>query len=68
MRVAPSRTGVAARVAIVALRAGTVVVCRPRHGGDVEGPEHLSHTMVEAREVDAPAGSSLLLCRLLATL
>jgi hypothetical protein len=68
VRVAPSRTGVAARVAIVALRAGTVVVCRPRHGGDAEGPDHLSLTMVEAREIDAPSGSSPLLWRLLTTL
>ena len=68
VRVAPSRTGVAARVAIVALRAGMVEVCRPRHGCDAEGPEHLSLTMVEAREIDAPSGSSPLLWRLLTTL
>ena len=66
--VAPSRIGIPARVAIVALRAGTVVVCRPRHGGAAEGPEHLSLTMVEAREIDAPSGSSPLLWRLLTTL
>jgi hypothetical protein len=68
VRVAPSRTGVAARIAIVALRAGTVEVCRPRPGGEAEGPEHLSLTMVEAREIDAPSGSSPLLWQLLTTL
>ena len=32
--VAPSRTGVRGRVATVALRAGPVVICRPRHSDD----------------------------------
>ena len=68
VRVAPSRTGVAARAATVALRVGTVVICRPRHGGDADGPAQLSLTMVEAREVDAPSGSSPLLWRLLTTI
>ncbi|MCW8309263.1 hypothetical protein AruPA_19710 [Acidiphilium sp. PA] len=35
---------------------------------DAEGPEHLFLTMVEAREINAPSGSSLLLWRLLAAL
>jgi hypothetical protein len=68
VRVAPSRTGVAARVTTVALRAGTVVICRPRHGSDVDWPEHQSLTMVEAREVDWNGEGTPLLWRLLTTI
>jgi len=68
VRVAPSRTGIAARVATVALRAGTVTICRPRHGGDVGGPAHLTLTMVEAREVDWNGEGTPLLWRLLTTI
>lgn len=68
VRVAPSRTGVAARIATVALRAGTVTIRRPRHASDTEGPEHLSLTMVEAREVDGNGESVPLLWRLLTTI
>ena len=68
VRVAPSRTGIAARVATVALRAGTVTICRPRHGGDAGGPAHLTLTMVEAREVDWNGEGTPLLWRLLTTI
>ncbi len=68
VHVAPTPTGVRGRVAMVALRAGTVVICRPRHGNDLDAPPHLTLTMVEAREVDAHSGSPPLLWRLLTTL
>ena len=58
----------AASVMVVALRAGTVEVCRPRHGGNPEGPKHLSLTMVEAREVDWNGEGTPLLWRLLTTI
>ena len=66
--VAPSRTGVRGRVATVALRAGPVVICRPRHGCDAGVPPQLELTMVEAREVDGPGDGQPLLWRLLTTL
>jgi len=66
--VAPSRTGVRGRVATVALRAGPVVICRPRHGHDPNAPPQLKLTMVEAREVDGPGDRQPLLWRLLTTL
>jgi len=66
--VAPSRTGVRGRVATVALRAGPVVICRPRHGHDPGAPPQLKLTMVEAREVDGPGDGQPLLWRLLTTL
>jgi len=47
----PSRAGVRGRVATVALRAGPVVICRPRHGYDPSAPPQLRLTMVDAREV-----------------
>ncbi len=66
--VAPSRTGVRGRVAMVALRAGPVVICRPRHGHNLSAPPQLKLTMVEAREVDGPGDGQPLLWRLLTTL
>ena len=68
VRVAPSRTGVPARVATVLLRAGPVVICRPRHGHDREAPTHLTLTMVEAREIDWNGEGTPLLWRLLTTI
>ena len=66
--VAPSRAGVRGRAATVALRAGPVVICRPRHGYDPDAPPQLKLTMVEAREVDGPGDGQPLLWRLLTTL
>lgn len=66
VRVAPSRAGVRGRIAKVTLRAGSVVISRPRHG-DRSGPPHLTLHMVEAREIDGPAEGSPLLWRLLTT-
>jgi hypothetical protein len=66
VRVAPSRAGARGRIAKVALRAGSVVISRPRHGSDLSDPPHLTLYMVEAREIDGPADGSLL-WRLLTT-
>jgi len=66
--VAPSRTGVRGRIATVALRAGPVVICRPRHGHDPSAPPQLTLTMVEAREVEGDGDGQPLLWRLLTTL
>ena len=66
--VAPSRTGVRGRLATVALRAGPVVICRPRHSRDAGAPPQLKLTMVEAREVDDAGDGQPLLWRLLTTL
>jgi hypothetical protein len=66
--VAPSRTGVRGRLATVALRAGPVVICRPRHSRDAGAPLQLKLTMVEAREVDGAGDGQPLLWRLLTTL
>ena len=68
VRVAPSRSGVRGRVATVALRAGPVVICCPRHGRDPGAPSQLELTMVEAREVGGPGDGQPLLWRLLTTL
>jgi len=65
--VAPSRVGVPGRVAKVVVRAGSIVISRPRHGGDRSDPPHLTMHMVEAREIDGPAGVTPLLWRLLTT-
>ncbi len=68
VRVAPSRAGGRGRIATVVLRAGPVVISRPRHGGDRSDPPQLTLYMVEAREINAPADAQPLLWRLLTTL
>ena len=68
VRVVPSRAGGRARIATVVLRAGPVVISRPRHGGDRSDPPQLTLHMVEAREINAPADAQPLLWRLLTTL
>ncbi len=65
--VAPSRTGARGRVATVALRAGPVVIVRPRDRGERTDPAHLTLTLVEAREVDGPPEGQALVWRLLTT-
>src|SRR5664279_4509001 len=65
VRVAPSRVGARGRIAKVALRAGSVVISRPRHGSDHSDPPHLTLYMVEAREIDGPTDGPPLLWRLL---
>ena len=62
--VAPSRAGARGRIAKVVLRASSIVISRPRHGGDRSDPPQLTMHMVEAREIDGPAGVPPLLWRL----
>jgi hypothetical protein len=46
--------GLPGRQAIIALRAGTARIARPRNGFDPNDPADLSLTLVEAREIDPP--------------
>jgi hypothetical protein len=66
--VAPSRAGGRGRIATVVLRAGPVVISRPRRGSDRSDPPKLTLHMLEAREINGPAEGQPLLWRLLTTL
>jgi hypothetical protein len=68
VRVAPRGPGDRGRVAKIELRAGTVHVKRPLTARGDDVPAAIELTLVEAREVDAPAGKTPLLWRLLTTL
>lgn len=68
VQIPPRRPGDKGRTALVTLRAGPVVVRRPRHGRCEGNPDTLPLTLVEAREMDAPAGVEPLHWRLLTTL
>ena len=65
---APSRAGGRGRIATVVLRAGPVVISRPRHASDRSDPPRLTLHMVEAREINGPTAGQPLLWRLLTTL
>lgn len=67
VRVAPRGPGDKGRIARVELRAGTVRIARP-HVASRDLPKTIELNIVEAREVDAPAGKAPLLWRLLTTL
>jgi hypothetical protein len=67
VRVAPRGPGDKGRMATVELRFATVSLVRPAHGLDEAAPT-VELTVVEAREVGAPAGKTPLLWRLLTTL
>lgn len=67
VQVAPRGPGDKGRLAIVELRARKIEIARPRHGLVENLPKTLELNLVEAREVDAPAGKSPLLWRLLTT-
>ena len=67
VRVAPRGPGDNGRVAKVALKAGKVMINRPKGRGLTEDPENLELGLVEAREVDAPNGVTPLLWRLVTT-
>jgi hypothetical protein len=54
-----------ARPARLAMRASRVELCRPRNGADPALPETLWLSLVELREIDAPAGQKPLHWRLL---
>jgi len=64
--IAPRKIGETPRKARVAVRAGQVLVRRPESLS--EGPPELGLGLVEAREIDPPAGCEPVLWRLLTTL
>jgi hypothetical protein len=68
VRVVPRGPGDKGRIAKVELRAGTVHVKRPLTARGEDVPAAIELTLVEAREVDAPAGKTPLLWHLLTTL
>jgi len=64
----PARApGCPKRTAVVALRYGEVKICRPEHEPDRTLPKYVRLRVVEAREVDPPAGVEPLHWRLLTT-
>jgi hypothetical protein len=67
VRVAPRGPGDKGRIARVELRAGTVRIARPVNGLVEKLPKAIELTLVEAREVDTPAGKTPLHWRLLTT-
>jgi hypothetical protein len=66
-QVAPRGPGDKGRVATVELYAAGVHIARPANMKRSEAPDLVHLTLVEAREVDAPAGKTPLLWRLLTT-
>ena len=67
VKVAPRGPGDKGRFAKVALRAGRALIARPDSGDLDDAPEAIELTLVEASEIDAPAGKTALLWRLLTT-
>jgi hypothetical protein len=67
VRVAPRGPGEKERIAEVELRAARVRIARPKNNHLDDLPATIGLTLVEAREVDAPAGKTALLWRLLTT-
>ena len=67
VKVAPRGPGDKGRIAKVALRAGRALIARPDFGDLDDAPEAIELTLVEASEIDAPAGKTALLWRLLTT-
>lgn len=67
VKVAPRGPGDRGRQASVELRAGIVRIARPQNMPPSEADEDVGLTLVEAREVDVPAGKTPLLWRLLTT-
>jgi hypothetical protein len=66
--VALRRVGDRGRTATVAVRAGPVTIKRPRHGFAKTGPETVSMTLVEVREINPPANEESLHWRLLTSI
>ena len=61
------RPGRAARQAVVAIRFCPVTLRQPARGADEHDPPRLTLNLVEAREIDPPAGEEPILWRLLTT-
>lgn len=66
--VAPKGIGDKGRVAKVLIKAGAVTIKRPARGCSTTDPKTLTLTLVEAVEIDAPAGAKPLAWRLITTL
>jgi len=67
VRVAPRGPGDKGRLATVEVRASRVRIARPVNGRVEDLPPEIEITLVEAREIAAPAGKTPLLWRLLTT-
>jgi hypothetical protein len=67
VKVAPRGPGDKGRLAVVELRTTKVCIARPVNGLVEDGPPTVELTLVEAREVNAPAGKTALHWRLLTT-
>lgn len=64
----PARAGKRqARQAQLAVRFGTVVICRPASCSDPHAPRQIELSAVEVREIDPPSGEEPILWRLLTT-
>lgn len=64
----PARAGKRqARQAHLAVRFGTVVICRPASCSDPHAPRQIELSAVEVREIDPPSGEEPVLWRLLTT-
>ncbi len=61
----PPRTGRPARRAVLALKYGTVRICRPRHCSTPGMPETVTLQLVEIEEIDPPPGAPAIHWRLL---
>lgn len=68
VKVAPRRVGDPGRIATVALRAGPVVIQRPRHGFDHADFETVALSLVEVREIGAAPDGKPLMWRLLTSI
>jgi len=68
VRVPPSRTGDAGRIAQVTVKAGLVCICKPVKGGSPVDPPTVNLTYVEVNEAAAPKGYEPIVWRLLTTL
>jgi hypothetical protein len=68
VKVAPRRVGDPGRIATVALRAGPVILKRPRHGSAKTDAATVAMTLVEAREINPAANQEPLHWRLLTSL
>lgn len=63
----PARQGRAARCARLALKYGTVEICRPRHCSTAGLPKSVTLQLVEVEEIEPPPGVAAIHWRLLTT-
>ena len=68
VKVSPRRVGDPGRTATVVLRAGPVTIRKPDNGFAKTDPKSVTMTLVEAKEIDPPAGEKPLHWRLLTTI